>query len=70
MGTIRVTSAVRNFAELMRQLKRTPRLMRQVARFAELSLQLHGDQYSGPVTLNYRNGFVEWDERPERGKWQ
>ena len=47
MGTIRVTSAVRNFAELMRQLKRTPRLMRQVARFAELSLQLHGDQYSG-----------------------
>ena len=43
--------------------------MRQVARFAELSLKLHKERHNGPITLNYRNGFVEDKESKEREKW-
>ena len=67
-----VVKDLSHLAELIQQLKKTPRLLRQVVRFARLSLQLNEEEYSGLIKMHCGKGLIleVWIDRKQREEWR
>ncbi len=52
------TRRIRNADELMTEIAAHPRLLAQILRFADLSLRIWEDGYTGKIFLNCAHGVV------------